>query len=936
MKFPSFRGQSKSIFQPVVPPLVSITTEPPAEQPDNRAQTAQEPSIIRGTGVTVSELSPAEISEIQRGTNSRAISPYDPNTPFQLATQNGGKVPSAAAAPPAFAVSDPHRFRPAPDPRFRPYSQVSVDTLRLLGRTYDVLASCIAHLKSEVLQVPVKFVPIDDKDDSEATKKQVKDAAAWFRSAGGLGGYGSTRAEYEGKLLDDLLIVGASAINLGYETRGSLVDGNPDWARAIDAATIAPLVTPYGFAPGENEYAYEQKIMGVTTASFTRRDLIYSGLPIFARTDSPYYLSGVELLVMVVFTALKSDEWNRTWLTSGTTPDWWIEVPQDMTTTQYEEWREIFNLMMAGNSAERHSPHMAPGTVKPGNSRKDQDFQLFEHWLRDRTCAIMGVNPASIGHHGDTFKASQENAAESTENRVEMLLQWRKAHYDDLLARKGWPLLECIADLPDGEKASERATRHQIEITTGRTINEVRREDGLEPIDDPIADQLLIASGVQLLSQLGQQAADAQQATDQSADTHQQGQEMHELTVQEKKKALAAPTPKPGDVKRGEFDDLDEIERAELSGGRWITVEHHHVYIKNGEVVAGHIHKAADKLGLSQKHREHLVKAHADGQIQTHAHLYETIRETKKHEANGTSLDEAHSKALEKHGAPKKAAPAPEKPKETPKEKPKGTPSERAKQLYAEHSKEIAEANARKKQIGEKLKTMEWNDPTVAKERKQLWAEMEDLNGKVSRQRKDLSKKIIDEVFPPEAGTTAIFENLHTSPELKKALSAKDSSEILSRAAQIFGPAAKGLSVPSVNEYKGARPTYSKSTNTVTLDANTPRKQVAVALAHELGHWVEDRNPAVEKAARDYYKQRTAGKPSVQLKTLNKALDSNEVGVPDNFAHYYFGKTYKSGQTELISHGVEMLLTEPETLMKKDPAFVDFLVSALRPQKEQS
>ena len=384
----------------------------------------------------------------------------------------------------AWAMNDPRRFRDYADPRTRPYSAVSVDTLRMLARSYDVLAACITHLKSEVIKVPVKVVARDHRDTSEATRRAVEAANTFFGPRGGLGGTGVKRAEFEGRMLDDVLIIGAGALFLDYETIGAMRDGNPDNVIAIDASTIRPLISAYGFAPAAHEAAYEQVVQGQQVATFLGSELIYEGLPIFAQTNTPYFLSAVELLAMTIFTALKSDEWNRTWLTDGNVPDRLIKAPKEWTPDQIREYAQYFDDLLSGDLRARHKVRIVPeGTEMTEQTRKDADFQQFEWWLRDRTCSVMGVNPASIGHHSRQYQDSQSAAMDATvEGRVAQLREWRRSLYDDLLERKGWGFLQVVDDVAREEDARARAERHEIEIRSGlRTVNETRREDGLEP-----------------------------------------------------------------------------------------------------------------------------------------------------------------------------------------------------------------------------------------------------------------------------------------------------------------------------------------------------------------------------------------------------------------------------------------------------------------------
>lgn len=407
--------------------------------------------------------------------------------------------------PTPYAMNDPLRWRSYTDPRMRPYKIVTVDTLRTLAQSYDVLAACIAHLKDQVIKTDLKIGPKNDKDKSPATAAQIAEAQAFFDVFGGLGGNGTTRLEFEGRWLDDLIIVGASALFMEYQTVGSTADGAPDRVIAIDASTIRPLITQFGFDPDDNADAYAQVVMGREVARFKRRDLMYQGLPIFAQTYTPYFLSAVELLILIVMTALKSDEWNRTWLTDGNVPDMMVQVPTEWTPDQIREYAAYFDALLSGSAKDRHKAKVVPAGVHGSQqSRKDADFQQFDWWLRDRTCSMMGVSPVSIGYSSQTYKSAEEGAMQgTTDNRVAQLLIFRRTVYNEICRRKGWDAIKVSDHEPDSEEASKRAERHQVEIQSGqRTPNECRVEDGLDTLPDDGADMLLVPSTLVPLSRV--------------------------------------------------------------------------------------------------------------------------------------------------------------------------------------------------------------------------------------------------------------------------------------------------------------------------------------------------------------------------------------------------------------------------------------------------
>jgi hypothetical protein len=436
----------------------------------------------------------AEIAREEIARAMIAVSPM-PGGPLSPADSNTG---SQRSPYPLYSMNYPWQYFTPQAPTRRPSSLVAVEDLRLFADRYDILRSCIQHLKREVSAVPIKLVARDDGDTSEGMKARIKDAMTFFTARGGLGGFGRLRSEFEGMVIEDLCVTGHAALYFA-PARG----GWPIEVLVVDAATIRPRVDAYGW-PGPGEKAYEQWVMGLKIGDgFTREEMSFSGLPSHARSYSPYCASPVEWLIAPIISAMKADEWNRTWLTDGNTPSDMIALPDTWTPGQVMEFTDWFNGMLTGNTKERIKTKFVPsGSSKLGNqSRRDQEFTELELWLARRTGAIMGVQLASIGFAGEQYKVSQENSMDSTtEFGAGVLLDYRKAVYDDILERLGFPDLECVNVTAQEEAAGDRAER-LTKLVSGAvyTPNEARAAEGKDPIDG--GDELFVPSTLRPLEQ---------------------------------------------------------------------------------------------------------------------------------------------------------------------------------------------------------------------------------------------------------------------------------------------------------------------------------------------------------------------------------------------------------------------------------------------------
>ncbi len=103
-------------------------------------------------------------------------------------------------------------------------------------------------------------------------------------------------------------------------------------------------------------------------------------------------------------------------------------------------------------------------------------------------------------------------------------------------------------------------------------------------------------------------------------------------------------------------------------------------------------------------------------------------------------------------------------------------------------------------------------------------------------------------------------------------------------------------------------------------------------IAHELGHHIEFRDPAIRARAVAFRDARTRGETEQPLKAItgNPHFRDDEVARPDRFISPYMGKQYRDGSTEIISMGLEYFFSDPVSLAKQDPEYFTFMYDVLR------
>ena len=113
---------------------------------------------------------------------------------------------------------------------------------------------------------------------------------------------------------------------------------------------------------------------------------------------------------------------------------------------------------------------------------------------------------------------------------------------------------------------------------------------------------------------------------------------------------------------------------------------------------------------------------------------------------------------------------------------------------------------------------------------------------------------------------------------------------------------------------------------------------------HEFGHALEENNSHIAKRCREYLDYRTRGEHVVSMNEAwldrasgymrqmypNGIYEPYEMTKPDKFFEIYCGKQYSDGSTEILSMGIEELVTDPVKFYSKDPEYFRFVLMLIR------
>lgn len=118
-------------------------------------------------------------------------------------------------------------------------------------------------------------------------------------------------------------------------------------------------------------------------------------------------------------------------------------------------------------------------------------------------------------------------------------------------------------------------------------------------------------------------------------------------------------------------------------------------------------------------------------------------------------------------------------------------------------------------------------------------------------------------------------------------------------------------------------------------------------IVHELGHHLENRVQGIRDRANQFldYRLSQSGTESKSMSETSSFYRKDETGNDDDFwrmftdsktkpekpieSAYYVGKRYKSGDTEIVSMGLEQLYRDPARFARRDPEYFRFLTGIL-------
>lgn len=343
--------------------------------------------------------------------------------------------------------------------------------LRFLSDNCDILRTVIETRKDQVSRFNYNFKLKNSKEKLDDKRQQL--LQSFFASPDKI----HTWDEWLRALLEDLFVIDAPTLYPRMTIGGALYS-----LELIDGSTIKKVIDQNGRTPVEDDsVAYQQILKGMPAVNYTYKELIYK--PRNIRTNKIYGYSPVEQIIHSVNTQIRKQIQQISYFTEGNTPNLIFNTPVEWNPDQIRKFQLWWDEVNIGQS--KSNSKFVPNGVTPFNIRPEPLKNDFDEWLARIICYNFSISPQPFVK--EMNRATSETAAiTATDEGLQPILKWIKNLMDYILVTY-FCYYDVEFDWHTDKEADPliKAQIDQIYVSTGvKTVNEVRKEIGLEPLKE--------------------------------------------------------------------------------------------------------------------------------------------------------------------------------------------------------------------------------------------------------------------------------------------------------------------------------------------------------------------------------------------------------------------------------------------------------------------
>lgn len=391
-------------------------------------------------------------------------------------------------------------------------SEYSAAQLRNLAR-YPLARVCIENNKDILCKMPhrIQLRPLPGETNKEraARGKGDKDLLylnRFFENPNPEQNW----EEFTRPLVEDMLAIDGATIFLGRE--GGKPDGKVTQLRWIEGGGVTRLVDEHGWTPAPPYPAYQLLWEGYPRIDATTDQVVYAVRNICYRntpSSALYGMSPVEQVAKEIEIGWERLQFIYDYYSTGTTPGTIIFAPIGTPADKIKEAQDYLNSQLAGDLQKRRQVQILQGFQDTGKTEQVHDFKepaladLYDEVHTRRICFAFGTSPQRLLRQMNRASASAMQEAAEEEGTMPFL-SWLKYTMNKIIQQKmGYTEYEFAFDPFVETDVKKLAEADEIDVKNGLyTRNEKRKERGDDPIDEELADQLVVttSSGVVPLS----------------------------------------------------------------------------------------------------------------------------------------------------------------------------------------------------------------------------------------------------------------------------------------------------------------------------------------------------------------------------------------------------------------------------------------------------
>ena len=462
---------------------------------------------------------------------------------------------------------------------------LSFDLLKRMANRDSVVASIINTRINQASRfcypcrtredrIGYRLRPVDPKQEiSNEMKAQIQELETYLHNCG-RSDPSEVRDDFPAflkKIIRDRLVYDAVAVEIVSDFTGL-----PAAFYAVDAATIRYAIPKdkdkFRTSVRREDMFFTQYIQGKKVAEFNYDEMAYGVF--YPKTDINafgYGFSELEQLIRIITAHLWAEEYNSKFFSQGSLPKGLLNFKGgNMTKPKLEAFRRAWQAQVAGLTGAWRIPVVSSPElqwVDMHHSNQDMEFGQWLDYLVNIICSVYCIDPAEInfpsrGGTGDSHEkplfdnSFQSKLQMSKDKGLYPLLDYIAHFINKNIIWKINPDLVFVFEGLDKKMGMARLEAQEKEVKIYKTINDIRKEEELEPIDG--GDILLDGTYITYITQKDQLALQVRQSELQLKN-QVVALKMQILNAMQLERTLQGTSPDNFDLSDDESSELDAL-----------------------------------------------------------------------------------------------------------------------------------------------------------------------------------------------------------------------------------------------------------------------------------------------------------------------------------------------------------------------------------------